>query len=553
MNIVKIIIIFAILGTLVACDGRSKIDKLGLEITDPRLAQCTNQLVKRENIKAIEEITELHCSASYSSAPASIIRPESDGPGSHQSIPVKNIDGLEKLTNLEVLDLSTNLLENIDLSPFSKLHTVNLATNFIQDIDLSNNTQIKSLNISHNPLTQINLTGLDKLQHLAIAGKHSFGDDAIFSQGHAALEGLTPEDFYADIFIEGHSTITALNTLMAMNRSAVISDFSSYTLLESINVYNSSYRDLDLTANKNIKTVYASGNPLEYISLHDNAALEELKINQCNLTELPQSLFGNARLIEARNNKLTQVELTDPDNIVEKLYLSYNMLESINISHQNSLRELHLDHNSLSDLDITGLPNLNILNIENNNLTNLISTSNSSNNTTLQKLNASGNSIKQPDLSNLIGLQELRLSEATNAETMDFSNFSNLTLLDIGANPSIKSLILPRESKLRSLDVADCQLADLDITQQLELNVLNAKNNNLTSLDITESKSLLVLYLDNNNITQLDTPPTTELFRLTLSVCYNRNFQDANRDDLMQAFPVVAFPNHLPYGTGGCN
>lgn len=71
--------------------------------------------------------------------------------------------------SIEVLFMSHNLLKTIDVSGALNLTNILLTTNQIETIDLSANTLLETLLISDNKLVDINLTQNNKLTHLWIS------------------------------------------------------------------------------------------------------------------------------------------------------------------------------------------------------------------------------------------------------------------------------------------------------------------------------------------------------------------------------------------------
>ena len=83
---------------------------------------------------------------------------------------ITDATGLDKLPNIEYLNLRRNYLTTIDLSQNAELINLDLDSNLLTSIDLSANKKIQSLTIFNNRLTQANLYYNTNLVSLSISG-----------------------------------------------------------------------------------------------------------------------------------------------------------------------------------------------------------------------------------------------------------------------------------------------------------------------------------------------------------------------------------------------
>jgi hypothetical protein len=122
--------------------------------------------------------------------------------------------------------------------------------------------------------------------------------------------------------------------------------------------------------------------------------------------------------------------------------------------------------------------------------------------------------------------------------SLDVSNNTALTYLDVTANHQLTSLdvsnntaleyLVCTDNQLTSLDVSNnpnliefwCshnQLTSLDVSNNTALTYLNVSLNQLTSLDVSQNTALTDLRCSHNQLTSLDVSNNTDLYRLSCS------------------------------------
>ena len=593
MTKLKIFVVLCLIGALCACDGRSRTSDFGISIEDKRLAQCVDKALRSIYVETLEDVKHLRCHApAIISDYHKVIPHKPLGPGERRPLPVKSIAGLEKLTHLETLDLSHNLIEEIDLSPFKHLHSAYLRNNLIKEVDLSQNANLETLDISNNPLEYIAIGNSSSLQHLDLSAGHDFEDDTVFTFGYAELAGFQLEDFFAGVSLTGSDALVNVETFKARNRKSLITDFSKLTNLKLLDVRNSDYKHLDLSGNSGIKDIDASNNPLESINFHDNANVLELKINECQFSDLPSSLFQKIKSIKADNNNLTMLDMVNSDYRIERLSVANNNISDVNIVEQYSLDTLNLSGNQISEIDISTAYGLQWLDISQNPEMSDLSLGPNTNALRARiELHAKDNNFSSMSLTDPARFKILNLSNSLKVRELDFSEFTNLYSLNISHNPSVTAVTLPETNDLQYLNVDYCQVSELNISHLNNLQTLNAEGNQLASLDISNNPNLSgislennrlatldisnniyldYLHLDNNNLTHLNTVEFISLdgFRvvmsdgtsflllwqgLLLTLCGNPDFEDAELDKLTKLFYQVLLPSHLPQANGGCS
>ena len=86
---------------------------------------------------------------------------------------------VSKCLNLTSVLAKTNQLQTVDFSQNSKLSTLVLSDNQLEQIDLSNNSELEFLWISANKLEQLDISKLPKLHNLSTINNPNLGCIAI--------------------------------------------------------------------------------------------------------------------------------------------------------------------------------------------------------------------------------------------------------------------------------------------------------------------------------------------------------------------------------------
>lgn len=191
---------------------------------------------------------------------------------------VYNMSGVELLTNLDTLDISYNLISNLDLTKNTSLKTLACVKNNIVKLKLSNLTNLKSLFCSDNKLTSIDLTGCSTLSEMVCANN--------------AFTNLT------------------LYNLPSLTK-VILSNSSEMTVFTCSS--NPSLRVLNISDCTSLKTVYCHSNKLLYtIDMSGCSALESLNCQENALLTLwlGNTVYPSLRNISCYSNKLTSIDVS---------------------------------------------------------------------------------------------------------------------------------------------------------------------------------------------------------------------------------------------------
>merc|ERR1711966_583358 len=176
-------------------------------------------------------------------------------------------------TALEILTVSGNQLETIDVTQNTALKTLILHGNLLTTIDVTQCTALQVLAVSGNRLTTINVTKNTALTYLYLGLFRSNGNL------------LTTIDVTKN---------TVLKTLFISDNAFSSIDVTQNIALISLNLHGNQLTTIDVTKNTALKTLEVASNQLTYIDVTKNTALETLYIGDNNLIGLSDLSLNTA-------------------------------------------------------------------------------------------------------------------------------------------------------------------------------------------------------------------------------------------------------------------
>ena len=418
---------------------------------------------------------------------------------------VSSVNGIQYLTNLEILDVSNNQLTNIDVSNNTKLEKLFVDYNQLTSLDIGNNANLKSLMVSNNQLTNLNVRNNEKLEYLYANNNNlkelDVSNNAILRYLYAYVNKLTSLDVSNNVNLE--SLYVYENKLTSL-------DVSNNANLESLWISNNQLANLDVSNNTKLMELEVRSNQLTSLDVSNNVNLESLYVYENKLTSLDVSNNANLKSLDVSRNQLTSLDVSYNVNL-ESLYVYENKLTSLDVSNNANLESLWISNNQLANLDVSNNANLKSLDVSRNQLTSL----DVSNNASLKNLDVLNNQLTSLDVSNNTKLMELVVS-GNQLTSLDTGNNINLTILN-ASNNQLTSLDISDNTKLMELVVSGNQLTSLDTGNNIDLTILNASNNQLTKIDVSNNTKLEKLYVDYNQLTSLDTGNNINLLILNAS------------------------------------
>lgn len=232
---------------------------------------------------------------------------------------ITDID-LSRLTNLELLDLSHNTLQGLDLTPNANMRAI-----YLSDNQGTPQTPI----VIGGPKNSLMILEVDIIDYLdpnfdmtlypnlvAFDAYHTTGLSSIDLSNSTKLQTLSLE-------------MTAIETL----------DLSACPLLTRLNISESRVKDVDLTKVPKLQM---------FLCGHMSGSINtDIKLDNLNLTGNPGLTY-----LAAEGNNLTSIDLSK-NTLLANLYLQGNHLSSIDLSNNRSLYSVWLQNN---DLTFASLP-----------------------------------------------------------------------------------------------------------------------------------------------------------------------------------------------------
>lgn len=221
---------------------------------------------------------------------------------------------LDKLTNLEILDLNNNELTQLDLTRQSKL---------------------QSINVSGNPFD---------VKPLLIGGNKP----SLMILDMGRITGLAPSFNLSD-----YPSLVSFDAWA--NKGLKTLDPTGCPKLSKISIDSTPVEELDVTKNKELTILNISDTRIKSIDLSQNTYLTQLYADHMSGSVNPDV-------------KLDKLDVTNNPNLVF-LFASGNGLTELDVTKNSYLQDLYVNNNKLTSLDLTNKTNLLNLSIRNNNFT----------------------------------------------------------------------------------------------------------------------------------------------------------------------------------------
>ncbi|WP_298535292.1 hypothetical protein [uncultured Algibacter sp.] len=268
--------------------------------------------------------------------------------------------------------------------------------------------------------------------------------------------GDTLNDIYLDIPDSHFETILieqGIDSDGIVNKLMLKSDAKKVNKLD-LNLSTHFGEIADLTGIEgfyNISFLSAAGQNIKTIDLSFNTKLDTLYLNGNQLTSLDVSHNSNLILLDAQSNELNSILGLSKLNTLHHVNLSFNNFEEISIKNE-SIQILYISHNLLKSIDTKGAPNLKNLFI----IINQLSAADFSLNTQLETLVISGNKLESVKLDQNASLTHL-YSSSNLLTSLDVSNNAQLIDLRVDRNPELTCIKIENGQNIPTVSLSDYQ------------------------------------------------------------------------------------------------
>lgn len=363
----------------------------------------------------------------------------------------------------------------LDLSKNTKLQTLTLWQSALKGIDLSKNTELQELSIMQSDLTELDLSKNEKLTSATVTGSKISSLD--FSKNPLLTYIDCDKNALTELKLDGCTKLEKLSC-----------------------VGNQLSTTLDLTSFSELQTIYIGGNNGVRVKADGLQKLTDFNMVGSKMAELSIKDCPNLKNLWCDENNLTS--LTVENCGITNLHVAKNQLTNLDGVNCPLLEILDLNNNRLNKLDLSKYPQLQTLYCQNNQLTEL----NFDNNKQLEWVECQNNQLGAVKIDDTEGkLQQMFFSDNP-ITTVDINSDSQRLMTFICANAGLTDISGLNTPYIRNIDVANNQIAELDLTKYPSLVYLHCENNRIKKLDtsMNTNNGLNYVYCGGNQLTAVD-------------------------------------------------
>jgi Leucine-rich repeat (LRR) protein len=261
-----------------------------------------------------------------------------------------------------------------------------------------------------------------------------------------------------DIHFESKLIELGIDSDGIVNQQMLRSDAEKLNRLD-LNLSASSGKIVDFTGIEgfvNITFLSAAGQEIKDVDLSFNTKLDTIFLSGNQLTTIDISNNLNLILLDIQSNELSVITGLSKSTNLKKVNLSFNNFEEISINN-TSIEVLLISHNLLKSIDIKDALNLKNLFI----ILNQLTTVDFSSNRLLETLVISGNKF-----------QNINLEKNTHLTHL-YSSSNLLTRLDVSKNQELIDLRVDRNPELTCIKILSSQeIPNVSLSDYQELNTI---------------------------------------------------------------------------------
>ena len=189
------------------------------------------------------------------------------------SVSIANATGIRALTGLQTLNLSGNLLSNLNVSGCTSLQTLSCDQNQLTNLNASGCTRLQYLACWENQLTNLNVSGCTNLQYLACSENQltnlNVSGCTNLQMLYCGLNDLTNLD------VSGCTSLTNLSCGPVNYLTSL--DVSRCASLQYLSCWANPLTNLNLSGCTNLRTLICEQNHLTILNISSNKALTDVE------------------------------------------------------------------------------------------------------------------------------------------------------------------------------------------------------------------------------------------------------------------------------------
>ncbi|MBB1418760.1 hypothetical protein H5187_15995 [Pseudoalteromonas sp. SG44-1] len=291
------------------------------------------------DLSAFEQLTEFSNGYNY---------------GSEQQTKIESIQFYDS-SLITRLELSGQNLSDIDLSAYTSLQYLTLHDMPLTQIDLSNQTQLVHLDLQGIELNQLDLIFNTQLEYLAI----NSGSLTELNIGHLTelrnaflwgQTGVTELDV---------TNLTKLTRLDIGKMGVSVLNLTNLVNLESLSISYTSINNLDFSALQSLTSLSIEGIEQSLVPWSQVYHISSLTIGGANYTSFDFSSFTNLSRLGIYQSGISDLSsIANPELILSLDLFGNYQLEQLNISEMTSLYWLQVNNSPITTLDFSNNSNL---------------------------------------------------------------------------------------------------------------------------------------------------------------------------------------------------
>ena len=238
-----------------------------------------------------------------------------------------NLAGIEAFPSIQILNLTGNDLDSINITENGSLKYLYLNFNSFYKIDTSGNPWLEDISIDNNKVvTEFDFSNNSSMKILALP-----------NMGFGALSGeyIGPGGYF---------------------------DISNMGILRFLSVGNNNLTSIDFSGNPALEIIRAPSNNLTSVDLSNNNNLIEIELGGSSFPEIDTSNMNNLEILSVGDNpNLTSLDVSSNTALIKLEAPSCNLQGTLDVSMLENLMELRVFNN----------PNLTCIKVNQNQLDNI--------------------------------------------------------------------------------------------------------------------------------------------------------------------------------------